>query len=391
MTTTTAYKKRRQEYDLARKANPITYKPKKEKDLAANMPAYRLEKRRGWRMKRSAKAIGDEAMEAEGDLLIAQAEKEKLAAIAETAAGARIQKKAERAATPKHERVRAIVEKYAAAWKDWTWQQIKGRAGAYRWKAVKRHDEEFVAAMDTLIERADAAKEAASFAALCARAERWAKEAAQQEAKRAARWAEQEKKKEAARAAREEERAAKQEAEHAVCMLEHDARISALEADAQELEARICTRSKKASAAAKYEDAEGFKLGKRISERFFQATEKKIQARKQAGKQAPAPKIKKKTGKKRPKKKTGKKVRGQCPNHWAGTHWHHGTNFSTSALEALYFVTLSYRLNSTTILSPSLSLKLKVSLLTAHCSLLSPSKSEHFLDTNEISAHTRPP
>merc|ERR1719181_724613 len=139
-------------------------------------------------MKRSAKAIGDEAMEAEGDLLIAQAEKEKLAAIAETAA------------TPKHERVRAIVEKYAAAWKDWTWQQIKGRAGAYRWKAVKRHDEEFVAAMDTLIERADAAKEAASFAALCARAERWAKEAAQQEAKRAARWAEQEKKKEAARA-----------------------------------------------------------------------------------------------------------------------------------------------------------------------------------------------
>ena len=62
-------------------------------------------------------------------------------------------------------------------------------------------------------------------------------------------------------------------------------------------------------------------MGKRISERFFQATEKKIQARKQAGKQAPAPKIKKKTGKKRPKKKTGKKVRGQCPNHWAGTHW----------------------------------------------------------------------
>lgn len=252
MTTTTAYKKRRQEYDLARKANPITYKPKKEKDLAANMPAYRLEKRRGWRMKRSAKAIGDEAMEAEGDLLIAQAEKEKLAAIAETAAGARIQKKAERAATPKHERVRAIVEKYAAAWKDWTWQQIKGRAGAYRWKAVKRHDEEFVAAMDTLIERADAAKEAASFAALCARAERWAKEAAQQEAKRAARWAEQEKKKEAARAARAEERAAKQEAEravraaeHAVCMLEYDARISALEADAQELEARIVQEARR--------------------------------------------------------------------------------------------------------------------------------------------------
>merc|ERR1719201_1377547 len=173
-------------------------------------------------MKRSAKAIGDEAMEAEGDLLIAQAEKEKLAAIAETAAGARIQKKAERAATPKHERVRAIVEKYAAAWKDWTWQQIKGRAGAYRWKAVKRHDEEFVAAMDTLIERADAAKEAASFAALCARAERWAKEAAQQEAKRAARWA-----------------------EHAVCMLEYDARISALEADAQELEARIVQEARR--------------------------------------------------------------------------------------------------------------------------------------------------